>query len=56
MVVGDTDIDTLRQTRAAAKMLAGSSRLTVIPRAGHTFEEPGAIGLVGEHVVSWLAR
>jgi putative phosphoribosyl transferase len=55
MVVGGADIDTLRLTRASAKLLGASTRLTLIPHARHTFEEPGAIGAVGEHVVRWLA-
>jgi putative phosphoribosyl transferase len=54
MIVGGADADTLRRTREAATMLGTSQRLTVIPGAGHTFEEPGALGPVGEHVVDWL--
>lgn len=56
MIVGGADAETLRATRACAGRLGGPSRLTVVPRAGHTFEEPGALGAVGEHSVRWLAR
>jgi dienelactone hydrolase len=56
MVVGSADTDTLRLTRASAGLLAGTTCLTVVPGAGHTFEEPGALGAVGEHVVRWLGR
>ena len=28
----------------------------VVPGAGHTFEEPGALGGVAEHAVHWLER
>jgi putative phosphoribosyl transferase len=56
MIVGGADADTLERTRESAPRLAGPSRLTVIPGAGHTFEEPGALGGVGEHVVRWLGR
>jgi pimeloyl-ACP methyl ester carboxylesterase len=56
LIVGGADADTLERTRESAPRLAGPSRLTVIPGAGHTFEEPGALGGVGEHVVRWLGR
>ena len=56
MVVGGNDTETLRLNRDAARLLSGSKRLTIVPDAGHTFDEPGAIGAVGEHVVGWLSR
>jgi predicted phosphoribosyltransferase/dienelactone hydrolase len=56
MIVGGADADTLARTRESVPQLAGPSRLTVIPGAGHTFEEPGALGAVGEHLVRWLGR
>jgi putative phosphoribosyl transferase len=56
LIVGGADADTLERTRESAPRLAGPSRLTVIPGAGHTFEEPGALGAVGEHVVRGLGR
>ncbi|MFN8581353.1 MAG: hypothetical protein U0163_10305 [Gemmatimonadaceae bacterium] len=46
MIVGGADADTLERTRASAPLLGGPSRLTVIRGAGHTFEEPGALGAV----------
>jgi putative phosphoribosyl transferase len=56
MVVGGADVDTLRLTRDAAKRLRCPKRLTIVRGAGHIFDEPGAIGLVGEHVARWLDR
>jgi len=56
MIVGGADLGTLEGTRVAAPRLPGRTRLAVIRRAGHTFEEPGALGAVGEHVVHWLGR
>jgi putative phosphoribosyl transferase len=56
MVVGSADADTLRLTRASAGLLPGPACLTVVPGAGHTFDEPGVLGAAGEHVVRWLAR
>jgi len=56
MIVGGADTDTLQRSRVSAPRLGGRTRLDVIRGAGHTFEEPGAVGAVGEHVVRWLGR
>ncbi|MGH7607041.1 MAG: dienelactone hydrolase family protein, partial [Gemmatimonadales bacterium] len=56
LVVGSADGDTLLWNRQAMSSLPRGARLAVVPGAGHTFEEPGALGAVGEHVVRWLAR
>ena len=55
MVVGGADTETLQRNRDSAGLLRGSKRIVVVPDAGHTFEEPGALGSVGEHLVRWLA-
>lgn len=55
MVVGTNDRDTLRLNRQALAVLGKTARLKLIPGAGHTFEEPGALGAVGEAVVRWLS-
>ena len=54
MIVGSEDVDTLRRTREAAGSMRCPQRLTVVAGAGHTFDEPGTLGPVGEHVVQWL--
>ncbi len=56
LIVGERDLDTLERTRDIAGRLAGSVSLKVVPGAGHTFEEPGTLGAVGELVVNWLTR
>ena len=55
MVVGGADEATVRLNREASGRLTARHRLTVIRGAGHTFEEPGALGAVGERVIRWLA-
>lgn len=55
MIVGTNDRETLRLNRKALSVLGKSARLKLIPGAGHTFEEPGALGAVGEVVVRWIA-
>jgi putative phosphoribosyl transferase len=56
LIVGSADPDTLRWNRAAARLLQSPARLIIVPGASHTFEKPGALGAVGEHVTRWLAR
>jgi len=56
LVVGGADADTLRWNRETLRRLPRGTRLTVVPDAGHTFEEPGALGAVAEHAVRWLER
>lgn len=54
MIVGSNDRETLRYNMRALSALKGPTRLKVIRRAGHTFEEPGALGAVGEVAAGWL--
>ena len=54
LIVGGGDRDTLRWTRDAIRRLTSRTRLAVIRGAGHTFEEPGTLGVVGERAVDWL--
>jgi putative phosphoribosyl transferase len=56
MIVGSRDTNTLRWTRESAAVMRCPKRLTVIRGAGHTFDEPGMLGPVGEAVVKWFAR
>jgi hypothetical protein len=56
LVVGGADVETLCWNRAALHQLGGLARLAVIARAGHTFEEAGALGTVAEHAVRWFDR
>jgi predicted phosphoribosyltransferase/dienelactone hydrolase len=56
LVVGEDDSETLQLTRERARRLRGPVTVEVVRGAGHTFEEAGALGSVGEVVTSWLAR
>ena len=55
MVVGGADVETLQRNRDSAGLIKSSKRVVVVPKAGHTFEEPGALGAAGEHIVRWVA-
>ncbi|AHG88542.1 phosphoribosyltransferase [Gemmatirosa kalamazoonensis] len=56
LLVGGADEPTLRCNGDALPALPRGSCLTVVPGAGHTFEEPGALGAAAEHAVVWLER
>ena len=56
LVVGSADRDTWRLNRECARQLGGPVTMRVVRGAGHTFEEPGALGSVGELVTTWLDR
>ncbi len=56
LIVGGSDADTVRWNRSAIRQLRGDVTLKIVRRAGHTFEEAGAIGAVGAHAINWLNR
>lgn len=56
LIVGGSDPDTLRADRSAIRRLRGDVTLKIVAHAGHTFEEPGAIGAVGDRAISWLRK
>ena len=56
LIVGGADHDTLRLNREHRRRVRGSVRMRVVKGAGHTFEQPGALGSVGDLVSDWLAR
>jgi putative phosphoribosyl transferase len=56
LIVGAADAETLEHNSEAMRVLGGGGQLTKVPRAGHTFDEPGALGAVAEHMVKWLDR
>ena len=58
LIVGGDDLAVLDLNRAALARLQGEKRLEIVPRAGHLFEESGAldavIGLAREWFVTHL--
>ncbi|WP_433336749.1 dienelactone hydrolase family protein [Spirillospora sp. CA-294931] len=56
LIVGGRDLDVLTlNERALARMDAGAGhRLTVVPCAGHLFEEPGALREVTQRSLEWF--
>jgi pimeloyl-ACP methyl ester carboxylesterase len=56
LIVGGRDTEVLMLNREAQRLLAGESRLEIVPEAGHLFEEPGALERVAELTRDWFER
>lgn len=56
LIVGGADREVLQLNEQAARVLAGPCQLAVVPRAGHLFEEPGALADVTRLAGDWLGR
>jgi putative phosphoribosyl transferase len=56
LIVGERDTDVLNLNKLAMAKLGGPSRLEIVPRATHLFEEPGALDQVVKLATDWFAR
>ena len=56
VIVGGADRDALRRDAPAMERLPRGAVLIKVPRARNSFDEPGTLGVVGEHIVNWLDR
>jgi dienelactone hydrolase len=56
LIVGAADRETLLRNGEAMRALPRGALLIRVPRASHTFAEPGALGAVAEQTVRWLDR
>ncbi len=54
LIVGSRDTEVLRLNQQAQQLLAGESRLEIVPGATHLFEEPGALEQVAELARDWF--
>ena len=56
LVVGSLDREVVDLNRAAAARLRCAHRVTVVPGAGHLFEEPGAMDAVAALAADWFVQ
>jgi putative phosphoribosyl transferase len=56
LVVGGADTVVLEMNERAQRALRCRSELVVIPKAGHLFEEPGALEQVAAAATAWFAE
>jgi pimeloyl-ACP methyl ester carboxylesterase len=56
LIVGGNDPVVIELNERAQALLAGESRLVIVPGAGHLFEEPGALEQVAGLTRDWFLR
>jgi len=56
LIVGGNDPVVIELNRRARALLAGESRLEIVPGAGHLFEEPGALEHVAALTRAWFSK
>jgi putative phosphoribosyl transferase len=56
LIVGGDDRAVLDLNRAALERLQCEKRLEIVPRAGHLFEEAGALDMVIDLARAWFVR
>jgi len=56
LIVGGADRTVIELNRAAAAHLHAEHELTIVPNAGHLFEEPGALAEVARLASLWFAK
>jgi putative phosphoribosyl transferase len=56
LVVGGADLHVLELNEGAMGRMTAPTRLEIVPRAGHLFEEPGALEKVADLAAEWFGR
>ncbi len=56
LIVGSRDTAVVGMNRAAAEAIPGPCEVSVVPGAGHLFEEPGAMESVAGLAIEWFGR
>ncbi len=54
LIVGERDREVLALNREAQARMRGETRLEIVPRATHLFEEPGALERVADLAARWF--
>lgn len=56
LIVGENDDSVIDLNREAQEQLTGTSELTIVPGAGHLFEEPGTLDLAATLAGDWFVE
>lgn len=56
LIVGEADTDVLALNRSAFEQLSCEKQLSVIPEAGHLFEEADALDTVAQQAAAWFSH
>jgi putative phosphoribosyl transferase len=54
LIVGGRDTEVIALNKKALAALSCKKQLTIVPGAGHLFEEPGTLGVAIEHAANWF--
>jgi dienelactone hydrolase len=56
LIVGGADVEVIELNRRAMKQMSAPTSLHIVPRAGHLFEEPGAMREVTDVASIWFRK
>jgi dienelactone hydrolase len=56
LIVGEADAGVLSLNQQALRQMTAPAELTVVPRATHLFQEPGALSTVSDLAARWFQR
>lgn len=56
LIVGGADVQVLELNRGAQRRMRAETRLEIVPRATHLFEEPGALERVADLAAGWFVE
>jgi pimeloyl-ACP methyl ester carboxylesterase len=56
LIVGGADVEVIELNRRALKRMPAPSAIYIVPRAGHLFEEPGALAEVVAVASQWFRK
>jgi putative phosphoribosyl transferase len=56
LIVGDRDLPVLELNRNAMRLIRAETRLEIVPRATHLFEEPGTLEVVARLARDWFLK
>ncbi len=56
LIVGGADVGVIELNRQAMQMMTAPTSMHIVPRAGHLFEEPGALHEVIDVASAWFRR
>jgi len=56
LIVGGNDTTVIRLNELAKARMKAPCEMTIVPNAGHLFEEPGALQAVAHYAADWFSR
>ncbi len=56
LIVGSRDVAVLDLNRSAAEIVSGPCEVSIVPGAGHLFEEDGALETVATRAIEWFEQ